>query len=51
MQLNRLDQRERGTVLGFLLSRRLGFIYIYIYIYIYLLLNSINTINTIIFFY
>jgi hypothetical protein len=44
MQLNRLDQIERGTVLGFLLSRRLGFIYIYIY----LLLNSINTI---IFFY
>jgi hypothetical protein len=35
MQLNRLDKRERGTILGFPLSRRLGF-YIYIYIlYIY----------------
>jgi hypothetical protein len=45
MQLNRLDKRERGMILGFPLSRRLGF-----YIYIYLLLNFINTINTIILF-
>jgi hypothetical protein len=41
MQLNRLDKRERGMILGFLLSRRLGF---YIYIYIFFLLNFINTI-------
>jgi hypothetical protein len=35
MQLNRLDQRERGTVLGFLLSRRLGFFFFF-FIYIYI---------------
>jgi hypothetical protein len=33
MQLNRLDQRERGTVLGFLLSRRLGFFFFFFFFF------------------
>jgi hypothetical protein len=38
MQLNRLDKRERGTILGFPLSRRLGFFFFFLYIYIFYLI-------------